>query len=138
MKPSSISKILSLNDTGQTGGHQAGILIPKEGNVLDFFPTLDSKTKNPRVVIHFKDETMQIWKFSFIYYNSRFFGGTRNEYRLTGMTKYINQYNLKAGDTAVLTRLTNDDHLINFQKPQEVEENHARLRVSGSWKVIQY
>ena len=35
----SISKILSANDIGATGGHQAGILIPKDPRILGFFPT---------------------------------------------------------------------------------------------------
>lgn len=89
MRPKSISKILSLNDTGETGGHQAGILIPKGGDILQFFPELDADEKNPRISLYFIDEANQRWKFNFIYYNNKFFGGTRNEYRLTGMTEYI-------------------------------------------------
>ena len=34
MKPKCISKVLSSNDTGETGSHQAGILIPKGGEIL--------------------------------------------------------------------------------------------------------
>ncbi|TPN68808.1 hypothetical protein FJ980_32960, partial [Mesorhizobium sp. B1-1-5] len=37
----SIAKALSANDTGDTGGHQAGILVPKEEGILAFFPELD-------------------------------------------------------------------------------------------------
>ena len=32
-----ISKILSSNDIGLTGTHQAGIHVPKEENILSFF-----------------------------------------------------------------------------------------------------
>jgi len=95
MKPAIISKLLSQNDAGQTGGHQAGILIPKSGGILDFFPVLNINEKNPRIQIVFTDETDRKWEFNFIYYNSKLFGGTRNEYRLTGMTFYIHQNNLK-------------------------------------------
>ena len=35
IRPSAISKELSANDVGETGGHQAGILVPKERKILD-------------------------------------------------------------------------------------------------------
>ena len=43
-----VSKTLSANDVGATGGHQGGILIPKsEAELLLFLPALDPKVKNP-------------------------------------------------------------------------------------------
>ena len=33
-----VEKILSANDCGLTGGHQAGALIPKEDRIVGFFP----------------------------------------------------------------------------------------------------
>ena len=41
----SITKVLSANDTGETGGHQAGILVPKEERLLSFFPALKRSIK---------------------------------------------------------------------------------------------
>ena len=83
-----VTKLLSANDTGETGGHQAGICVPKRQEILSFFPTLDSRTKNPRMTIVFHCmNSGEKWTFNYIYYNNKFFGGTRNEYRLTGMTK---------------------------------------------------
>ena len=38
MATNAIEKTLSKNDTGETGGHQAGILVPKEPDILGFFP----------------------------------------------------------------------------------------------------
>ena len=55
-QPKAIEKILSASDTGQTGGHQAGILVPKTGEVLSFFPRLDPHRKNPRVVLDVIDD----------------------------------------------------------------------------------
>src|SRR4051794_3860535 len=104
MQPSAIEKILSANDTGETGGHQAGILVPKEGGILSFFPKLDPTVKNPRSVLDVIDDDQHEWAFPFIYYNNRFFGGTRNEYRLTGMTAFFRRFNLKAGDSVILKR----------------------------------
>jgi hypothetical protein len=48
-----ISKVLSANDTGDTGGHQAGILVPKDPDILAFFPKLDANRRNPRCLLHF-------------------------------------------------------------------------------------
>ncbi len=45
-RPTRITKVLSANDTGETGGHQAGMLVPKEGRILAFFPSLDPSEKN--------------------------------------------------------------------------------------------
>ncbi|MHB9004936.1 MAG: EcoRII N-terminal effector-binding domain-containing protein [Coriobacteriia bacterium] len=98
----SISKILSSNDTGETGTHQAGILVPKNPEILSYFPTLVSKEKNPRTALAFMDDASSTWIFAFIYYNNKYYGGTRNEYRLTGMTAFLRSHNLKAGDTLIL------------------------------------
>ena len=65
-RPSAITKVLSMNDTGETGGHQAGILVPKGSEVLSFFPDLGNDEKNPRVSLYFFDEAGQRWKFNFI------------------------------------------------------------------------
>ena len=86
-----ISKVLSANDTGETGGHQAGLLIPKQERILSFFPSLDASTLNPRAHLQFEDDVGALWEFAFIYYNNGLFGGTRNEYRLTRMTRFMRE-----------------------------------------------
>ncbi len=88
MSEHKIVKVLSANDTGETGGHQAGILVPKDPALLSFFPKLDPTLYNPRVHLRFLDDAGTFWEFAFIYYNNALFDGTRNEYRLTRMTKY--------------------------------------------------
>ena len=138
MKPKSISKILSSNDTGETGGHQAGILIPKGGDILQFFPELDEEEKNPRTSLYFIDEANQRWKFNFIYYNNKFFGGTRNEYRLTGMTEYIRQNNLKAGDSIVLSRDNAGILSIRGIHQHTGVASVPKLVITGTWKVVKY
>jgi hypothetical protein len=141
----SISKQLSKNDSGETGGHQAGMLIPKREEILDFFPKLDSSQKNPRVTLYFTDKSGKIWKMNFIYYNNRFFGGTRNEYRLTGMTAYFRESNLKARDEVTLTRSNNqlsiDYKRANISETKEVMDDGKEktvLVLGGGWKVIDY
>ena len=68
LRTDAIEKILSRNDTGETGGHQAGILIPKNPEILSFFPELNSNVKNPRLLVTFHDHIGEQWSFSFIYY----------------------------------------------------------------------
>lgn len=131
----SISKILSPNDIGLTGGHQAGILVPKDPDILSFFPKLNAKLKNPRYLITFIDEVEQRWEFAFIYYNNRFFGGTRNEYRLTRMTKYINSNNLKVGDELIL--INDEDGITRILYKKQTKHEPGKLRLSIEWKVIQ-
>ncbi len=133
MQPSAIEKILSANDTGETGGHQAGIHVPKEGGVLSFFPALDAKVKNPRSVLDVVDDDGREWAFAFIYYNNRFFGGTRNEFRLTGMTAFFRRFNLKAGDRVILTRESAHSVRITFKR---VQATATILKLSTNWKII--
>ena len=133
MSTHAIEKILSPNDTGETGGHQAGICVPKDKNILSFFPILNSKIKNPREVLDVIDDAGCEWSFAFIYYNNRFFGGTRNEYRLTGMTAFFRAFNLKAGDTVVLRRESLRSIRISFERATQAGRD---LQLSATWKVI--
>lgn len=75
-------KFLSANDTGATGGHQAGIYIPKAS-----FPILFSESgqkgenKDKWVKVKWQDDFVTDTRF--IYYGK----GTRNEYRITNFGK---------------------------------------------------
>lgn len=60
-RPRSISKKLSANDIGANGSHQAGILVPKDREILSFFPDLGCFEKNPRAVIEFADASGKTW-----------------------------------------------------------------------------
>lgn len=115
-RPRSISKLLSTNDVGGNGTHQAGILVPKgDAAILSFFPELDAKQKNPRATISMTDGTGRSWAFNYIYYNNRFFGGTRNEYRLTGMTKFLREVGAREGDTLVFSRDDAGRYTVRFE-----------------------
>jgi hypothetical protein len=127
-----IVKILSSNDTGETGGHQAGILVPKESELLAFFPELNNSIKNPRTVITLRDEHDDAWSFNFIYYNNKYFGGTRNEFRLTGMTKYIRSNVLKAGDEIHFSKGNSGYRLKN--KKNNISDGPIKL--TGSWITV--
>lgn len=134
MTTCAIEKILSANDTGETGGHQAGILVPKDSDILSFFPALDPTVKNPRAVLDMTDETGREWVFTFIYYNNRFFGGTRNEYRLTGMTAFFREFDLKAGDKVIMRRDTPRSMSILYDR---VNAAKGVIKLGTTWKVIE-
>ena len=137
-----ISKTLSANDSGETGGHQAGLLIPRQERILSFFPNLDASKYNPRAHLQFEDETGRLWEFAFIYYNNRFFGGTRNEYRLTRMTTYIRESGLVTGDEVMMQRHADGKYFISYRRsneqPMSLNEAGQRLiRLGAGWKVIE-
>lgn len=137
--PSAISKILSANDTGDTGGHQAGILIPKVSRILSFFPRLDSAEKNPRHHLVFNDEVGGRWEFAFIYYNNKLFGGTRNEYRLTRMTGFIRRNGLKPGDEIILSHQEGKGMLIVYRRAKSsVRSAGDIMKLGSTWKVIDF
>lgn len=134
-----ISKLLSANDTGETGGHQAGILVPKEKEILNFFPSLNRQEKNPRVHLFFTDEMGTKWEFAFIYYNNRFFGGTRNEYRLTRMTPFINAHNLVQGDEIFFRKTGDGIRSVSYQrKAESKKDERGVLRLGSGWKIVSF
>lgn len=145
--PKAISKVLSPNDVGETGTHQAGFLIPKSGNTKFFFPPLDGTVKNPRHNLVFYDEVSNRWEFSFIYYNGKKFGGTRDEYRLTGLTKFFSQNKLVSGDTIILSRDDEDRYIIHYKRSSTTNVETItkqdgtvikRLKVSNEWTIVDY
>ncbi len=135
-----IEKTLSPNDLGLTGAHQAGMLIPKNEVILNFFPCLDKSAENPRVTLRFLDESGTYWKFNFIYYNNKFRGGTRNEYRLTGMTKYLHCSGLMPGDVVQFSK-DKDDYLISYKRQTgtdtETDDGVVRITLSDTWRIIE-
>lgn len=100
MHARTLSKVLSANDVGETGSHQAGIVVPRVREALAFFPRLDNSEVNPRCSVHVRDHTSgNVHELNYIYYNGRLHGtSTRNEYRLTGMTSFLRDYGAVAGD----------------------------------------
>lgn len=99
-------KILTANDAGETGGHQAGVHVPKsQTDLLALLPALDPSIKNPDSWITAQDEQGVEWKFRYIYYNNKLHDveGTRDEYRITHMTQYFRAVGAQAGDILVVS-----------------------------------
>lgn len=131
-------KTLSANDVGSTKAHQAGIHIPKtEKALLDFLPPLDPKKKNPSAWIECVDENDEIHRFRYVYYNNKLNdeGGTRNEYRITHMTGYLNRIGAKAGDVLEISRAVKDLHYSLRMLPPSKAPNASPIQSNGPIKL---
>ena len=94
------SKFITANDTGATGGHQAGFHIHKHSWQL-FFDTPGEKGKNKDIFIKIKWQNDFETDSRFVYYGV----GTRNEYRLTRFGRsfpFLHENNV--GDLLVIAK----------------------------------
>lgn len=140
MNKMSFAKILSANDVGATGSHQAGILVPKTNlQLMSFFPSLESKDLNPDCWIVTVDECGREWRLRYIYYNSRLHGvGTRNEYRLTHLTAYLRGVGASAGDLLLFsTDGVSGEYRISLQsKVISVREELSDVIKLKGWRRV--
>jgi hypothetical protein len=132
------NKVLSANDVGANGAHQAGILIPKTNkNLLEFLPKLDISLKNPDAWIICTDVDGVHRKFRFIYYNNKMHdvGGTRNEFRITHMTTFFKDFGAQEGDTFEISRIDNQTNYQIKIIPQTVnqEADVFRIKIKTGW-----
>lgn len=135
-------KILKANDTGETGGHQAGIHIPKgQTELIAFLPRLKTCVKNPDSWLICTDEFGAEWEFRYVYYNNKHHdqGGTRDEYRITHMTKYFREHGAKQGDVLRLSGEPRTGKIkLEIIKAQAGAHAHAsppRIRLAG-WRRV--
>jgi len=126
-------KRLSDNDVGKTNSHQAGFLIPKLFVKEGLFEKFTDEQLNPRLKLKFIDLTdnSEIY-FTYIYYNNKFFGGTRHEYRLTGLTRWIKNHGLRSGDTMQISRINKFDYTIGIIK----SERRPSTLSEESWTAL--
>jgi hypothetical protein len=126
-------KRLSDNDVGKTNSHQAGFLIPKIFVNEGLFERMTDKELNPRLRLKFRDlaDDSDLY-LTYIYYNNKFFNGTRHEYRLTGLTRWIKSHGLKSGDTIQISRLDKYDYTIGIIK----EERRPSSLSEESWTAL--
>ena len=123
------TKFITANDTGATGGHQAGFHIHKNAWQL-FFDTAGVKGSNKDrfITIRWQDDFETISRF--IYYGT----GTRNEYRLTRFGKgfpYLQDENI--GDLLVFAKTPNEFYeAFVLQSDEEIDEFLAALNISST------
>jgi hypothetical protein len=133
-----IKKVLTANDVGLTGSHQAGMLVPKsDPELLRFFPRLNHRVLNPRADVNLSiPELGQQRTLQFIYYNNkRVAGGTRDEFRLTGMTSIFRALGAQPEDCVILTRDQGDQIALTLDRRTAPDgTNRVQLRIKG-WTV---
>jgi len=122
-------KVLSRNDTGETGGHQSGISIPKAVASSTIFPKMSIHFLNPRREITFVDEGGKEWVLQYIYYNDKYHGKPagkcHDEYRLTYTQAYINEHNIKSGDQIWFAIDDEGKRYLGFlRQGQSVDQNY--------------
>lgn len=130
-------KTLSANDTGATKSHQAGMLIPKtDVEFRKFLGDLDPTLKNPRKTVVCLDEHSRPHELNFIYYNNKLHDphGTRNEYRLTGLTAYMRQANANMGDEIEISRVS-DTPFFQISLIRNNQEMSAKVVLRG-WRRV--
>ena len=124
----SYAKNLTKNDVGETGGHQAGIAVPKADlDLINFFPFLNPEEFNPDSWLNCTDPDGVEWKMRYIYYNGKSFKppkSTRNEYRITHMTKFFSKWGAESGDDLIFTKTNKENSFqIRIKKQNEIKEN---------------
>jgi hypothetical protein len=123
----SFAKYITANDTGVTGGHQAGFHIHKNAWKL-FFDKEGVKGKNKDKFITIKWQDDFETKSRFIYYGV----GTRNEYRLTRFGRgfpFLQDENI--GDILVIAKESNDYYsAFVLQSDEQIDEFLLALNIS--------
>ncbi len=123
------SKFIKPNDTGSTGGHQAGFHLHKSSWPL-FFETEGQKGSNKDhfATIKWQDDFETTSRF--IYYGK----GTRNEYRLTRFGRgfpYLTDDNV--GDLLVITKKSNDYfEAFVLSSDEDIENFFTALNISST------
>lgn len=137
-------KALSANDVGATGGHMGGILVPKgDGELLAFLPHLDGSTLNPSAWLDCKTPDGSPLRLRFVYYNNRLHtsGGTRNEYRITYLTKFLRDAGANEGDLFQIAKEEGASIyricVINAvsEEPQ-ADDEPTRIKLTTGWRRV--
>ena len=102
----SFCKFLSANDTGDTGGHQAGIYVAKNAiSILFDTPGVKGENRDRYVKIRWQNDFTTDSRF--IYYGT----GTRNEYRITRFGRGFPFLRTEhTGDLFVLVKNSTEDY----------------------------
>jgi hypothetical protein len=121
------TKYITANDTGATGGHQAGFHIHKNSWNL-FFDTPGEKGQNKDKFITIKWQDDFETESRFIYYGV----GTRNEYRLTRFGRgfpFLQDQNI--GDLLIISKKSDDFYeAFVLQTDEDIDDFFAELNIS--------
>jgi len=104
-------KFISANDSGETGGHQSGLYIPKNSIPLLFDkPGQKGELKDRPVQIRWQNDDGRITESRFIYYGQK----TRNEYRITRFGKGFELLNKDSTGNLFILAKQDDDFYDGF------------------------
>lgn len=107
------------NDTGLTGGHQAGIYVSKpSASVIFNEPGVKGENKDKWVKIKWQNDFATDTRF--VYYGK----GTRNEYRITNFGKRFELLNAEYTGALLVITKDNDEEYQGFVLNSEAEINH--------------
>lgn len=134
-----ITKALSNNDIGLTGAHQSGVVIPHEIARLGFFPNLNDSLVNPRINLTVEvSSTSEELNLNYIYYNGRLHGtSTRNEYRLTGISRFLRLSGAAQGDELTFRKNLSGQISINLHVlalQDHLREDEIKISIN-SWTL---
>lgn len=125
----SLTKYITANDVGATGGHQSGFHIHKSAWSL-FFDTEGTKGENKDKFITIKWQNDFETDSRFIYYGV----GTRNEYRLTRFGRgfpFLQDENI--GDLLIISKISDDYYnAYILQTDEDIEEFLTALNISNA------
>lgn len=140
------AKTLSANDVGTTGGHMGGILVPKgDGELLAFLPPLDPETLNPSTWIDCITPAGETLRLRFVYYNNKMHApnGTRNEYRITYLTKFLREAGAREGDAFEISKQAEDApyriRVVSAKAEASAGDEDGPIRIrltSTSWRRV--
>lgn len=108
-------KVLTANELGVTGSHQAGIYIPKSSEWGKLFGELETRAVNPEKEIEvWIPATGECHQLRYVYFNGALVGtSTRDEYRLTsGVTSiadFVKSLSARSGDLLEFRRVPGKD-----------------------------
>jgi hypothetical protein len=135
-----IAKQLTANDLGLTGGHQAGIHVPKDSPLVSLIEEDSRGEENPRVTLNlFDEQTGFTCSSTLIYYNNSRRGGTRDEYRITGTTTFLKLIGAEMGDELVLKVDDAETLLVSLVKRSILESkdnDDEPIKLNGKWRFI--
>jgi hypothetical protein len=133
-----IQKALSRNDVGLTGSHQSGIVLPKNIANSGVFPRLGA-VKNPFEILEFVDVERGLrLRLRFVHYNSKFFGGRKDEFQLTGLTSYFRLVGAMPEGVLKL-RIFDGKRSISYEMSEVASNVDTEiLRLSNEWKIINF
>jgi hypothetical protein len=133
-----VQKLISANDIGLTGSHQAGIHIPK--TLTWFFPVLDEHTLNPdywlTITTGYGDSHLSLY----IHYNNKIVTekGTRDEFRITRIVPALRSAGASAGSVVEFARQSMDEYTLDVVQTdnRKSEDDPIVIDISKPWKVI--